>query len=278
MNKPPHNPGVRDLVAGKRQWHHRQSAEEGCRGFRGWHERGYVPHFDAPGCAQFVTFRLADSFPAGRRSEWQALFEIEGDRERLAKLAEYLDRGHGECCLRRPDAARVVESALLFFHEERYELCAWVVMPNHVHVLFKTGTMAMTDIVESWKSYTANEVNKLIGRRGRLWQPGYWDTYMRDGAHELRTVRYVAANPVKAGLVREARAWRWSSARCRDEFGRLPVQPLSTDGSAGVPPAYGGQPTQGNEPSTRGDGRTLQAGWETGAPSGSTCFRAGGIS
>ena len=57
MNKPPHNPGVRDLVAGKRQGHHRPSAEEGRRGFRGWHERGYVPHFDAPGGTQFVTFR-----------------------------------------------------------------------------------------------------------------------------------------------------------------------------------------------------------------------------
>ena len=59
-------------------------------------------------------------------------------------------------CLRRPDAARVVENALWFFHEERYELRAWVVMPNHVHVLFQTGAVAMTDIVESWKSYTAN--------------------------------------------------------------------------------------------------------------------------
>ena len=85
MNKPPNNPGVRDLVEGKRQGHYRQTPEDGRHGFRGWHERGYLPHFDAPGRTQFVTFRLADSFPASRRSEWAALLEIEDDRERQKK-------------------------------------------------------------------------------------------------------------------------------------------------------------------------------------------------
>ncbi|MBI2947911.1 MAG: hypothetical protein HYY23_09705 [Verrucomicrobia bacterium] len=75
MNKPPHNPGVRDLIEGKRQGHYRQTSEDGRRGFRGWHERGYLPHFDAPGRTQFVTFRSADSFPASRRSEWAALLD-----------------------------------------------------------------------------------------------------------------------------------------------------------------------------------------------------------
>ena len=68
-------------------------------------------------------------------------------------------------------------------------------------------------------------MNKLLGRLGRLWQPGYWDTYMRGGAHELRTVRYIEANPVKAALVRQAREWPWSSARFRDGHARLALPP-----------------------------------------------------
>jgi REP element-mobilizing transposase RayT len=225
VNKPPHNPGVRDLVEDKRQGHYHQTPEDGQRGFRGWHERGYVPHFDAPGRTQFVTFRLADSFPASRRSEWTALFEIENDRERLKKLEAYLDLGHGRAYLRHPGVARMVENAMQYFHGERYDLRAWVVMPNHVHALFKVGEVSMENIVKSWKSYMANEANKLLNRQGRLWQPGYWDTYMRDTQHEVRTVRYIETNPVKAKLVREPKDWPEGSARFRDEFARLMLPP-----------------------------------------------------
>ncbi|MDA1277641.1 MAG: transposase [Verrucomicrobia bacterium] len=225
MKKRPHNPGVRDLVECKRQGQYRQTQDDGRRGFRGWHERGYLPHFDAPGRTQFVTFRLADSFPASLRSEWSALMEIENDRERLKKLDAYLDLGHGKAWLRRPDIAKIVEDSLMFFHGTRYELRAWVVMPNHVHALFKVAEVAMEEIVESWKSYTANKANKLLNRQGRLWQPGYWDTYMRDSEHEKRTVHYIEANPVKARLVREPKDWFWSSARFRGKFAQLTIPP-----------------------------------------------------
>src|SRR5687768_15598288 len=60
---PPYNPGLRELVAGKQHWSRSLRPEDARRGFRGWHERGYVPHRDEPGLVQFVTFRLSDSFP-----------------------------------------------------------------------------------------------------------------------------------------------------------------------------------------------------------------------
>ena len=60
---PPHNPGVRNLVEGKRRWSSPPKLEDAKQGFRGWNERGYLPHRDEPGLTQFVTFRLADSFP-----------------------------------------------------------------------------------------------------------------------------------------------------------------------------------------------------------------------
>jgi hypothetical protein len=49
----------------------------------------------------------------------------------------------------------------------------------------------------------------------------YWGTFMRDSAQELQARYYVERNPVKAGLVKEPRAWPWSSTRFRDPYGHL---------------------------------------------------------
>ena len=218
---PPHNPGLRDLVACKRRWSSPPNQEQARRGFRGWHERGYLPHRDEPGLTQLVTFHLADSFPAVLRSEWAVLLEIEDDRERRKKLETYLDRGQGVCHLRQQEIGHLVERALRFHHGTNYRLRAWVVMPNHVHVLFKVGEKPMGQVVADWKEYTARQANRLLGRRGHFWAKDYWDTYMRDTEHELRARRYVENNPVKAFLVMNSREWPWTSARFRDEFGRL---------------------------------------------------------
>jgi len=145
---PPHNSGVRVLVAGKRQWSDLPTRTEVKAGFRGWHERGYLPHRDEPGLTQFVTFHLADSFPASLRSEWVALLAVEDDRERRLQLEKYLDQGRGECHLREPAVAQLVEQALRFHHPQWYELRAWVVMPNHLHFLIKVGSTPLTKIVK----------------------------------------------------------------------------------------------------------------------------------
>lgn len=209
------------MVADKRKGSSASPQELGRRGFPGWHERGYLPHRDEPGLTQFVTFHLADSFPAELRSEWEAMLEVEDVQERREQLQAYLDKGRGQCALRQPDVAKVVEDSLKFYHDHRYELRAWVVMPNHVHVLFKVGDVSMSRTVEGWKKFTAHEINKLLGRTGQLWFEDYWDTYMRDAEHELRIRQYIEANPVKALLVCEAKHWLWGSARLRDDFGRL---------------------------------------------------------
>jgi len=218
---PPHNPGVRELVEGKRRWSSSPKPADAKRGFRGWNERGYLPHRDEPGLTQFVTFRLADSFPETLRSEWEHLLKIEDDQQRRAELESYLDKGRGECHLRRTEIAQLVEEAVRFFHGERYELRAWVVMPNHVHALFKVDATPMAEILESWKKHTANKANRMLNRRGVFWQADYWDTFMRDSAHELETHSYIENNPAKAGLVLDSKAWPQSSARFRDEFGML---------------------------------------------------------
>ena len=218
---PPYNPGVRDLVEGKRARDARTSPALQKQGFRGWHERGYLPHRDSPGLIQFITYHLADAFPTELLGEWAALLRIEQERERRKELEAYLDKGRGQCWLRQSRIAALCEAAFLHFHGQRYLLKAWCLMPNHVHVLVQVTTVPMAAFVKSWKGFTARECNSVLGRSGAFWADDYWDTYMRDSDQERRTVRYIESNPVKAVLVRAAPEWNWSSARLRDEYGVL---------------------------------------------------------
>ena len=114
--------------------------------------------------------------PASRRSEWEVLLRIEDNRQRRTKLEAYLDRGLGECWLRQPRIAALVEGALRFFDGQRYQLRAWVVMPNHAHVLVEVWETPLAAVLHSWKGFTARAANKLLGRAGAFWQREYWDT------------------------------------------------------------------------------------------------------
>src|SRR5690349_15019092 len=140
---------LRRLVEDKNQWSRLLADEEKAVRFLGWHERGYLPHCDFPDLVKFVTFRLADSMPASRRRGWEHLLKIENARDRRAKLEEYLDRGLGDCLLRKAYVGPIVEDALLHFHNERYELLAWCVMPNHVHVLVDVRRVPLRKIVQN---------------------------------------------------------------------------------------------------------------------------------
>jgi hypothetical protein len=117
---PPNNPHLGELVNAKRQWSPPLEKQDIEAGFRGWHEHGYLPHRDEPGLIQFVTFRLADRFPETRHSEWEHLLKVEDDFQRRAALEEYLDKGRGECFLRRPKIAQLVEDSVRLFHGQRY--------------------------------------------------------------------------------------------------------------------------------------------------------------
>lgn len=188
---------------------------------RGWHSRGYLPHFDGGHeHPQSVTFRLADSLPAvvveRLAAELKALPPAKQEPERRKRIEAYLDAGPGACHLHDPRVAAVVESALLFFDAGRYRLHAWVVMPNHVHALFTPADgFSLSGIVGSWKSYTSKAANRVLGRTGQFWDEDYFDRYVRDEAHYATAVAYIENNPVKAGLCTAAGDWPFSSARAR---------------------------------------------------------------
>jgi REP element-mobilizing transposase RayT len=177
---------------------------------KGWHSRGYLPHFDSPEAVQFVTFRLTDSLP---RAVAEALGQLPNS---LAETDHRLDAGLGSCWLGQPPIAEVVEDAILHFDALRYRLLAWCIMPNHVHVVVEpTDGYALGGIIHSWKSFSAKYANRILDRSGAFWHRDYFDRFIRDEGHLARTIAYVENNPVKAGLVSLPDAWRWSSSRLR---------------------------------------------------------------
>jgi REP element-mobilizing transposase RayT len=206
----------------------------------GIHTRGYLPHVKREGARYFVTFRLADSLPkevllkfqasraehlqrfhaqqdaakkSGRKnSQSESPDEIE--RDYFRRLETYLDKGAGECWLKRTEIADMVADALRFFDGQRYRLDAWVVMSNHVHaVLWPMPDHSLSEIVQSWKRFTAREANKILQRTGQtFWQPEAFDHWIRDDGEHSRCCRYVVNNPVKARLCAAPEDWQWSSA------------------------------------------------------------------
>ena len=221
--RPPVNPEARAKYLGTGTSHSKKPllGARASRPHKAWHSRGYLPHLDQPDIIQSITFRLADSVPADVIAAWKSELALKGKEAtsdpRCAELRERIERyagqGHGACWLRDERIAGQVEDALLHFDGVRYRLLSWVIMPNHVHALIETTPgFPLEAVVHSWKSFTAKQVNKILGRSGQVWEEDYFDRYIRDENHLSTVVDYIEQNPVKAGLVDTSSDWRWSSA------------------------------------------------------------------
>jgi REP element-mobilizing transposase RayT len=188
------------------------------------HDRGHLPHWEKEGATYFVTFRLADSLPRSVleriESKRQAIVRTANqlhrdlsvdERRKIQSLStpiieRYLDSGAGACHLRNPIIAGEVTHTLLHFNENRYRLFAWCIMPNHVHVVAKMFPgHKLSDVIHSWKSFSAKEANRILRLSGAFWQREYYDHLLRDEGELERAIRYVAENPVKAKL----KDWKW---------------------------------------------------------------------
>ena len=197
------------------------------------HCRGYLPHIENKQY-QMITFRLYDSVPKEVVEEWKEMlsllggsqtsslreprrhsfstYKTEADRL-LALLDKYEDAGYGSCVLKDDKVAKIVHDAIFFYHGKKYNVISWCIMPNHVHVLIEVmKNISLSSILHSWRSFSSNEINKVLNRSGRLWMPEYFDRFIRDNDHFNNVVNYIHNNPVKAGLVKEATEYKWSSA------------------------------------------------------------------
>ena len=176
---------------------------------QGIHQRGYLPHLKAEGGIYAVTFRLHDSLPAGILEQMTDL----AVNEKNVALEAQLNVGHGECLLAKPVIAEMLKQVLLTKHEQDYYLHAWVIMPNHVHLLVEPlNSCVLSDILQAIKSISAREANQLLVREGAFWQRESYDHLVRDEDDFNHALEYIEQNPVKANLVRQSCEYALGSA------------------------------------------------------------------
>jgi len=187
--------------------------------------RGHnLPHWSIDGGVYHVRFRLADSIPhklllelIEEKERLKSLFKCKNsnitaaDKRRLTllhtdKVDKTIDAGYGECWLQQEPIGELVTNALKFFDGKRYHLYAWCVMPNHVHAIVQPiQGFDLSSILHSWKSYTANKANEILGLKGRFWQRESFDHVIRNMESLVEKIDYVYRNPEKAGLS----DWKW---------------------------------------------------------------------
>lgn len=165
-----------------------------------------LPHWQQSESMQFVTFRLGDAMPASalrvwkeehaiwrlnHPQPWEPDVENEYHRRFTRKLEYLLDKGTGSCTLKSPAIRNALEDILMRDHGSRAIHHAWVIMPNHVHMLF-TANVPLEVLMKTWKGVSARKIGK-----GSIWQKGYRDTMIRDAGHFANAVRYIRRNPLK---------------------------------------------------------------------------------
>ncbi len=183
-----------------------------------------LPHWQQEEAMQFVTFRLGDALPVERvkywkeqrrlwllnhPKPWDPVAHSEYHRKFTWKLESWLDEGCGSCLLRNSTARNHLSESLMRFQGEKVLHHAWVIMPNHVHLLFKP-LAPLPKLIEAWKSVSA----RAIGH-GPIWQRNYRDTLIRDADHFINAVRYIRNNPVKAKLPADEFT-HWQSERAAE--------------------------------------------------------------
>ena len=187
----------------------------------------YLPHWRKKDGIYFVTFRLAGSVPShlkknredlrkeifdnaartGRefsKQELDMLEEIHFEEIRLAPK----DLNHR--FLKDERIAKMLADAFVHFDSKRYQLLAWCIMPNHVHIVFRPlADEEVPKILQSWKGFSAREANKILGRTGKFWHEEYYDHLVRNEKQLFRCIEYTWMNPDKAGL--KNWKWRWKA-------------------------------------------------------------------
>lgn len=203
--------------------------------------RRTLPHWQPPGATLFVTTRLAGSLPGSviRQMKNQHLSSIEknsdisdvdGQRNQqtffksssFSRWDEALESANtGPFWLRQPQIAGIVESALHYRYGKEFDLYAFCIMPNHLHIVFRpleqnSEPIPLERIMHSLKRYTAREANKTLARQGSFWQAENYDHVIRNLEEMEKVILYVVYNPVKAGLVKDWEDWQWTY--CCEEY------------------------------------------------------------
>ena len=174
-------------------------------------KRWHLPHLCQENVVYFITFRLRDSIPQAKIEFWHDQYErwlaanppphspeqVEQAKELTIRKAErFLDRGFGKCVLRNSRCQDSVEHVLRNRDGIDYAQGDFVIMPNHVHVLFRpVGRPDLGTLIGPWRSISAKDINRRLSRQGALWQPEPFDHIVRSPDTLAKVRRYIRNNP-----------------------------------------------------------------------------------
>jgi len=203
--------------------------------YREYYRRN-LPHFQPRGGTFLVNFRLADSLPVEVIKRLKA--ETEEIEQRLSKLTDIHERSrlreieqrkligkwddalhsteNGPFYLQEDRVAEVVAKSVRYHDGEWFDVIAFCIMPNHVHLVItpfeksEETDYSLSEIMHNIKRNSAKQANKFLDRTGTFWQHENYDHYVRDEGELESIIKYVLNNPVKAGLVDDREKWKWS--------------------------------------------------------------------
>ncbi|MBQ3349564.1 MAG: transposase [Thermoguttaceae bacterium] len=206
------------------------------RNNKGPYKRRDVPHWDYSEATQHISFRLSDSLPQNQLERFKKQVEEYPPLLRSTylhrEIEDWIHQGAGSCILSIPELAQCVIDTLNQSNEKCYHLYQWVVMPNHIHVLINEFPQnPLGDVVKSWKHYTSMSFDKILHNlkssnryrngyieniintfHGNYWIVDYWDVMIQSNRQFRIVSKYIANNPVKAGLVDKPEDYPWSSS------------------------------------------------------------------
>ncbi|HKI47404.1 MAG TPA: transposase [Balneolales bacterium] len=199
--------------------------------------RRHLPHWQPGNATYFITFRLAGSLPSSattrlkhkkielqnRLSENKLNSKLSSNIQTkiIRAYEDILDsKGGGPHWLARKDIAEIFKESIEYRNHKKYDLIAYCIMPNHVHMILKLLVHNLNDgeftdypltrILQDLKSYTGLIANRRLNRKGSFWQSESYDHVVRDYNELERVIIYTLNNPVKAGLSEHWKKWPYS--------------------------------------------------------------------
>jgi REP element-mobilizing transposase RayT len=167
-----------------------------------YHKRN-LPHIQIENMYNFITFRTFKSVD-------EYLQRLNGlnlsTKEKQYKIDKYLDNSQNGACFYGIVLERMKE-ILFEFDGVNYELVAFVIMPNHIHIII-LPKINLAIIMKNLKGKSGKTLNELLEMSGNFWAREYYDKVIRNEKHLLQTIEYILHNPIKAGLKdAENRVW-----------------------------------------------------------------------
>jgi len=157
-------------------------------------KRNHLFHLDIQGYYQFITFRTDDSLDRFLKS---LATQNSPHQQKQRMVEDHLDSSQEGAYL-NDEVLDSLNSLLKSKHGEWYDLIAFSIMPNHVHLLLKPH-IKLAAVMQKIKGSSSRSINKIMGRSGRFWAPDYYDRTIRDQKHFDLVYDYIKNNPLKLG-------------------------------------------------------------------------------